>query len=431
MRAAILSLLLIAAHPVFAYFRFEPAAPNDRSLVVLQVRSVWRDGCVPFNPGVMRTGNRIDVVWRIPGGGCPLLVMPWRDDVPLGVLEAGEYEIFLRADNVTRTLRLVVTEAFPSLRIEPHVLSSGRSTEVRISKLSGNFCGGSQQFAVSVNGTPVPFRVDGCSLIMTFPPRAPSAVTVRVVAGEHVYEDVAAVRYIDPEATPDESLFERVLVPVLFNGPGAFGSQWVTEAEMLNVSGRTISWLPRVSQPLPPLAAGATTSLSVFGNRPSGLLLFIPRGDDVRFSAVVRDVSRDATDWGTELPIVREHDVQENVTLLNVPFDPRYRLQLRAYGIDGNSLGVTVTASGAGQTRSTHLFLRGPCPENEMEETEGACNSNQPSYASLDLTQAFPTLTGRHRITIEPAWSDVAKRLWAFVSVTNNATQQVTTITQQ
>jgi hypothetical protein len=194
----------------------------------------------------------------------------------------------------------------------------------------------------------------------------------------------------------------------------------------VNASDRHLTWLPSVAQPLPTLAPGASTSLLSFADRASGLLLFVPRGQDLRFGALIRDVSRDSSQWGTELPIAREHDMPDEVVLLNVPFDDRYRLQLRIYGVSGETVPVTVTASRDGLTpRFTQVTLNGPCTLGSGE----VCNTNQPAYASVDPMAAFPQ-SGRHRISIKPASIYTSQRLWAFVTVTNN-TQQVTVISPQ
>src|SRR5687768_18621370 len=77
MRATLIVLGLFAAVSAHAAFEFEPIAPTDRSYIHLQVREMWRDGCVPTSPGVTHSGNVIEVMWVIPGGGCPLAFTRW------------------------------------------------------------------------------------------------------------------------------------------------------------------------------------------------------------------------------------------------------------------------------------------------------------------------------------------------------------------
>lgn len=178
LRAIAIAFVVISALAAQASFEIDPPAPTDVSYVVLQVRDLWRDGCVPLDPKITRADNRIEVLWRLPDGGCPLMVSPWTEDVPLGLLPAGEYEVVLNVDEV-----------------------------------------------------------------------------------------IAAVRFVDPAAAPDRSLYERVLVPVLFDGPGAYGSRWATEAEMINASPSSLTFVPDVARPLTSIAPGASASLDGFGNR--------------------------------------------------------------------------------------------------------------------------------------------------------------------
>ena len=416
MRAALLSLLL--ALPLFAqfdgYYRFEPVAPTDRSFVVLQVREVWRDGCLPRRERITINGSAITVRYEVPTGfGCTLALEPWNDDAPLGVLSAGVYTVTVEVQDYQEvktlaTLTLVVTQGGPRLSIAPRIASTAGGTQITIA----NVC---TQATLIVDGVTVPSSVANCVLTATLPAHAAGPVNVRLITPGRTSDTVNGIHYVDPAATPEESLYERVLIPVLFRGPGAFGSQWETEAVMTNVSVSALGVLPNVSAALRP-----NTSLwTLFGDRPTGLLLFVPRGSDARFANHIRDVSRDATQWGTEVPVVRESDTKATIVLPNVPFDRRYRLQLRIYGIDGVRARIGVSSG----TTHRDVELRGPCAAMP-------CNSNQPAYASADLGQLFPALAGKQTITVSQGRYQPL-RIWAFVTVTNNETQHVTVISPQ
>ena len=143
----------------------------------------------------------------------------------------------------------------------------------------------------------------------------------------------------------------------------------------------------------------------------------------------MRDLSRDAEDYGTEVRIARERDTASTLFLPSVPFAPRYRLQLRIYDIDGRAGGVGIHGGRSSGTA-------GPCPLRRSSwahatKRETPCNSNQPAYVSVDLNQVLAKLagTGLQRVWIEATGS--SRRLWAFVTVTNNATQRVTVISPQ
>ena len=408
MRAALLSLLL--AFPLFAqyggYFTTDPVAPTDRSFVVLKIRETWHDGCVPENGRVTRNGNAFTVLYETPRGvGCATATYPWNADALLGVLSAGVYTVTVQVDDydglrTVTTHPFVVTEAEPALRYSPPIASTAGGTEITFAGV----CTGT----VIVDGAAVPSRVENCNLIATLPAHAPGPVNVRVGATEIVN----AVQYVDPAAAPAESLYVRVLIPVLYNGPGAFGSRWESEIVLQDGSPGV---LPDVSAPL-----GANTSLqTLFGNRAAGLVLFLPRGQEWSFSSHIRDVSRDASQWGTEIQVVRESDTRQNIVLQNVPFDPRYRLQLRIYNIDGVSMRVVVRQG----ITARDVSVVGPCIARP-------CNSNQPAYASVDLRQMFPGLTGTQMIEVLQSVLQPL-RLWAFVTVTNDETQHVTVISPQ
>lgn len=429
MRTVPVALLLIAAlpllatHPLTSEISFDPAVPTDRSFVILEVRDVWRDPCVPRNPQVTRAGNAITVRFTVPPDlACPAVLAPWEADVPIGVLAPGIYAVTLEVDDFDGLRRagvrtLVVRESEPAFVVEPHIANTAGGTVVAFR----NVCpAAGTPVTVTVDGVAVPV-LPGCPVQVTLPAHAAGPADVTLTVDDRSSTVVNAVQYVDPAAAPDPALFERVLVPVIFNGPGAFGSQWETSVEMTNVSATRIDWVPEVSRPLGSLEPGQSTSLSAFGERPAGLVLFLPRGAGVRFGSLIRDVSRDASQWGTEIPVVRERDTHALLVLPKVPFDDRYRLQLRMYDIDGVTREVVVTAGT--QPVGRGVTVVGPC-------TSRPCNSSQPAYASVDLRQLFPTLSGAQTIRVDGG-SGLPARLWAFVTVTNNDTQHVTVISSQ
>jgi hypothetical protein len=430
MRVALLGIVLLAtlstsaAFPVTTEFFFDPPAPTDRSFVVMQVRDIWRDGCVPFRYTVSRTGDAVVVrfeAWK--NSACPAAIYPWNADVPLGVFAAGVYPVTLEVDDFegirqlgSRTL--VVTEAAPALRIEPQTVPTGVAAAITIA----NFCPPS--VTVLVDGKEAPHQVQSCFTRVVLPAHAAGPVDVKAITPTGTFEVKNAFRYVDPAAAPDRALYERVLVPVLLNGPGAFGSQWRTEAFLTNHSSAGFHSIPSVAAPLPYVPPGTTVPLSIFGERPAGLVLFLPRGVDTGFRYHVRDISRDALNWGTEIPVVREGDTRRRIELAGVPFDPRYRLQLRVYGIDGVSSRLLLTVQPSGEPpQYREVQLAGPCSATP-------CNSNAPAYASLDLEQLFPTFSGPQTIAISHTGYQ-PPRLWAFVTVTNDDTQHVTVISPQ
>lgn len=435
MRLAVAALFLVLSLTASAEpFRFEPAASASTTSVKLIVSSAWRDSCVPRNAQVTRAQNVVDVLWSVPlDGACLAVVTPWSDEVPLGVLPAGLYEVRLRVNDfdglkTIATRALVVSEGDGAFEIVPSFVSTaGGSVDLR----SLDFCVASPQEvkSVKVDGVDVPYTVDPCSIVAHIPARAAGPVDVSVEVGTKVLTVRSTLRVLDPAATPDESVFERILIPVLYNGGGANGSQWRTELEMRNLSQKgSLRFFPNVMQPLAASVPTGPQKVVITHQSTKGVVLFIPRNiaDDVRFGLLVRDVSRDQSAWGTEVPVVRERDSQLGDTplmLANVPFDDRYRLTLRLYSIDGGPLTFDVF------TAETPFVSRNVSIEPACETPP--CNSVDPGFASVDLGALMPELAGRgaRSIFIRP-WTP-ARPHWAFVSVTNNTTQHVTTISPQ
>jgi len=418
-------------------FRFEPFPPTSSTSVTVHVETLWGDSCLPRSARVTRDGQKLDVVWSTPRGvGCLTVLTPWSDRVPLGLLEPGVYEVTLRVDReigvlTLGTKTLAVAEGTPAFQIVPSFVSvNGGVADLR----SPDFCFSSAApvTGVTVDGVSVPYNVDPCSIVIQLPAHAAGPVDVTVQANGNSYIVRGTLRYVDEHAAPDPYAFERVLLPTLTNGPGAFGSQWMTQARLRNLSGESLRWFSDAARPsgcssdcrVGPFSA---TNLTEFGEHPKGLVLFVPRpiAEKTFFGLLVRDVSRDATDWGTEIRVIREKDARYGAMLLeNVPFDSRYRLTLRVYAIDGGPSSVLVTAfvpNAAPFTKSIALDAACDTPP---------CNSRTPAFASADLGSLFPSLHGNATVSIEP--SDGAGRPhWAFVSVTNNESQHVTTISPQ
>jgi hypothetical protein len=240
--------------------------------------------------------------------------------------------------------------------------------------------------------------------------------------------------------------YTRVLVPLYFDKPvnGALGSVWTTQFSVYN-SGSTavpMGWCsvlndseacvtPGDSQ----IAAGATsTTLPTFTPAfndavPGRQLNFETVSDDqLSFGLRVADTSRSGFTAGTQIPVVRERDYfQGTVRMPNVPIDSRFRLTLRVYemGLTSSAVTIRVFDQQTNALLGSHQFqLTAP--------TTGAFRF-EPGYLQLgDLSSIVPsttTLPSTVRIELEPSSKEA--RFWAFISITNNETQQLTVITPQ
>lgn len=78
-------------------FRLSPPEPTAADQVVVRIESTWSDGCVPvFEDVTVDPASRTIEVLAVANatcGGCPSAITEYAFDVPLGRLEAGEYEL--------------------------------------------------------------------------------------------------------------------------------------------------------------------------------------------------------------------------------------------------------------------------------------------------------------------------------------------------
>jgi hypothetical protein len=333
-------------------------------------------------------------------------------------------------------------------RVLPPVASTDGGTKL-VFKFTGSDC---PLFAppgqVKLNGVAVPTESSSCyEIVATLPARAPGPANVTLeFAGESI-PVTPPIQYIDPAATPDLRYFDRILVPLFFSGPGAFGSFWQSEGELRNMPGNTfedqaphfapvipLEWFYDVNRNLCPSGCPAIEPygrlpLEAFGARPTGMTLFVPKETQHRVvaGARVRDISRAEGSWGAELPIAREEDFRSVIVLPNVPVDDRYRATLRIYGVLGRTMPAKVEILTADGRRTEHLVsMQGPCGQFVAQ-----CNSAQPGYAVVELSSLVAPADGPVTLEIGPEFRPGPSDLWAFVSVTNKTTQHVTTIRPQ
>jgi hypothetical protein len=158
------------------------------------------------------------------------------------------------------------------------------------------------------------------------------------------------------------------------------------------------------------------TTIHYYGT--PGWFLYVPKTEVESLAAYLRvyDVTRAALNHGTEVPIVRSSEFIENrIVLTGVPTDPRFRNALRIYS--QSDIDVVVTVEGRAPVT---LALT------------GATDIFHPGYA---IFTDFPTGNGSVTVTIDvvhgPVESLVSDAIWAFITVTNNETQLISTITPQ
>jgi len=243
--------------------------------------------------------------------------------------------------------------------------------------------------------------------------------------------------------------FDRILLPLSTDHVrGAFGSEWVTDLAVTNVSDipltvigydRPICPVMCAAEPIPPRN-------TIFPSAPrscpaiAGRFLLVERGrsGDVAVTLRAHDVSRQNETWGTVIPAVLEKDLfGTRFGLVDIPLDAQFRTLVRIYDfnpVTGAAVRVRVYAVDPMRAAPD---LSKPDPDRLLLELTprfvtpdadpfGFCSG----YAEVALSgQPVLADTNRVRVEIEPLTN--AKDYWAFASVTHNETQHVTVITPQ
>jgi len=434
-RALAVLLLLAAldlhAQPSFSSnpVRTDPADPTSADSVTLLVEQFV--SCTPA-PAVTRSGFEIDVTLSNFGCLIPPGLTTWKLD--LGKLAPGTYTVNIQpaGELPISTMTFVVLDANGSVSVSQSVGSTAGGTPVDI------VVGAQQCVNKMVNACPPPaitfdgepatniVLVDNSHFQVVTPPHAAGAVLVKVV-GDSFTKSSYAFRYIDPAAPPSPKFFDRALIPVIFNGPGAFGSNWVTELSLRNDNTFTV-------EPWRPIGGKAEIAprqpLLFTGDEPGGVFVGIPLQASalVALHAGVRDTSRADSEWSTEIPIVREEQFSTSgIELLDIPAYPRYRTMLRIYSTENpvssyNSQVHVIVYSleNGGTYRSFFATLNNGSGCTDA----GSCAERPSSVAISDLTAGGQFhFAGRLGIQIQSPLP-----LWAFATVTNNETQHVTVV---
>jgi hypothetical protein len=429
MRTAILAFL-VSTSLFAATIEVQPPAPTSATEVTLRIQEYV--SCPP-PPKVTRLGTTISVV--IDPGPClsPLVLGTFL--LPLGLLEPGDYEVIVNPPQRTGYVAFFVSDADSGVFVQsPSIGPTTGGTEVTLFADSVTCFGPDRAICplpiVTFNGvgaTVIEAKFNMGTLAVIAPPNAKGIADV-VVSGTRATRRGRVFRYYDPAEAAPSSMFERVLVPVYAFGPGAFGSNWTTEVTVLNSGFYDLEAYRR-----PIRVKGRSTMILDFGgSRAGGVLYFPPRdfSSQMQFGSLVRDTSRQAEDWGTEVTVVRESEFRKGTfSLLNIPVDSRFRQTLRIYDVDSVEgfarLSVySMSTSALIAEKSIPLRSANPCKRFQP------CASDEPAMATIDLLTAFPEAADQDRVRIDIV-GDSSSRLWAFASVTNNQTQHVTVISPQ
>jgi IPT/TIG domain len=431
----VLALLLLGsaslwAQPATNPIRVDPPDPTSSDDVTLFVQQF--DSCPP-PPTVSRSGFDISVT--LSSGPClapPTLIT---HEIDLGTLAAGQYNVEVTYDwsPAPTTFSFPVLDANDDVMVSQSIGSMAGGTAVDIvvaaAHCLGQPAGSCPPPSITFDGAPAAdiVVVDQSHFRATTPPHAAGPVQV-TVSDNTFTKSSYAFRFIDPAAVPSRKFFEKILLPVVYNGPGAFGSNWVTELSLRNDNTYSVEPWRAIDNsfsiaPSMPLLFGS-------GNAPSGLFVVVPRpaAPGIAFHAGVRDTSRADQEWSTEIPVVREEQFSAaGVDLLDIPTDARFRTMLRVYSPTNpvpeyaKSVHVIVYSLEDGTTiRQLDLPFTDPTGCSDPV----SC-AEHPSYASVaDVTAGLHA----QRVGIR---LQAYVPLWAFATVTNNQTQHVTVVSPQ
>lgn len=255
-------------------------------------------------------------------------------------------------------------------------------------------------------------------LVVLAPPHTAGPVDVEVHVGSLPSVTLSSAYAYE---APVESDQVRLLVPIALSAAGALGTSWKSELVAYNGNSGSLAFGDTA------VSAFSSSVLSLTpppGN--SGVFVYVPKAlaGNTTMNLRVHDTTRDADGWGVEIPVVVETQFRDPVVLTGIPNDSRFRTLLRVYSFSGapGQAMVTLRDDVTGElldTRTVNLQSgHAPAP--------GAA-PDAPAYAQLSFD---PFGAAHTRLRAEVTGTDHdGPPLWAFVSITNNVTQQVTTVT--
>ena len=445
-RLALPALLFIVGTSAFAgtfQETFTPSSLDSHTALSAVVSDVAPSGCVPTHGTAAVSGSTITLtIEQPPPQPCLTVLTPWSLRIFIGTLAPGNYEVVTKLGSTEVDRRgLSIAEADSPFRLEENVGLKSGSGAVTI-RLRDPFSQVSLASAtVRFDGTEAQIIDKAFDHLVVAPPaHAPGPVTVTLAtANGPTLTAVNAFRYVDAFAPPDRAAYESILIPLVFAGAGAFGSSWTTDLWVHNqnpyrvtqFNGPFIVIFCIVAPCLQPIEANRTLKLEYASSSPfpHGRIMYVPRqaGAGLQFGLRVHDLTRQADSHGVEIPVVRERDLRgESFSLLDIPGDPQYRSRLRVYSLEAPTGAVTV-----------RLITMAKSPNVEVAQSmlfiDAPAAGDVPAYGEIDLDPIIrgAAQPGPYRVQIDPPFLTPSPSYWAFVSITNNQTQNVTIVTPQ
>jgi hypothetical protein len=400
---------------------FDPSNVTTHHAVDATVKGTWSDSCIASASNVVVAGSTITLHLDAnlpPNVGCLAVLSPYTRTFHLDVVPAGSYTVIAvvdRGNTSTERARATLTvRDAETFTLVPYAVPTTGGTI----SLGNPFFPASA--TLTIGGVTVPTNSNpNASLSADAPPHAPGAVDITVNSAAGTVTSKAALIYYDP-ASADPAVFEPILFPVSFQGPGALGSQWLTESFIYAGGSQAL-----FRDPLPCTTCGRSLTLGskqlINTGDPWGHVLYAMRGTTgtLDFASRIRDTSRQALTAGTEVPVVRERDFRGVLRFLNVPTDARYRVMLRLWSLEDFPQFVVFVSSPPVIGQQTLTVTKIPLASmwfGSMDVT--------PLLATSNGTPTQMTISGFNGSLPSPA-------IWGMLSITNNDTQQVTIISPQ
>ena len=241
--------------------------------------------------------------------------------------------------------------------------------------------------------------------------------------------------------------WRMMMIPVTSTGiPGANNSLWNTDLRMFVASDITVEVRPHNcdGSPIPECFPTELPLRRDFDPRAEGRIrVELPYGlgqfvyvraadfEKVRMNARIYDASRETETAGAEMPIPRDDEFTSGIIdLLSIPVAPQYRHTLRVYeteGRDGTRVRIRVFA---GNETEPRLVTERTLSAAHVGRVTTALLPTHPAALQVQLGQLLPLeAIETVRVEVEPVDENV--RIWAFVSITNNDTHHVTTVSPQ
>lgn len=291
---------------------------------------------------------------------------------------------------------------------------------------------------LQVTSTQLRVRVNPPSSV---PPEGQTAdVTVRVAG--HGEATLANAFFFHELAQGSPQDYTRLLIP-LTSAPvsGAHGSVWEAETRAFNASHNTTLRMPGPESQIVEIPIDfavtvepRTTERVLLPRRENGVdghFLYVPNAlmETTKMSQRVRDTSQNAGSLGVDVPVVSSGQGGGEISIVDIPMADGYRTMLRIYAFTPQPMLVGVTVlpeDGDTPYAQFDVDLHG------ILTTEFVPFPPHPAYIALDpIPPAARAAGGRVRIELTNYGQNVSPpppNIWAFVSLTNNETNQVTII---